>query len=127
MKPIIYTSRDGLTIHGYLTLPKGKSAKGLPVVVNPHGGPWYRDSWRFNPEVQFLASRGYAVFQMNFRGSTGYGREFWEASFKQWGGTMQDDITDGVHGLRSRGLRIPSGSPSTAAAMAVTPPSPASP
>ena len=107
MKPITYTSRDGLTIHGYLTLPKGKAAKGLPVVVNPHGGPWYRDSWQFNSEVQFLASRGYAVFQMNFRGSTGYGRKFWEASFKQWGGTMQDDITDGVRWLEKQGIADP--------------------
>jgi dipeptidyl aminopeptidase/acylaminoacyl peptidase len=107
MKPVTYTSRDGLTIHGYLTLPKGKAAKGLPVVVNPHGGPWYRDSWRFNPEVQFLASRGYAVFQMNFRGSTGYGRQFWEASFKQWGGTMQNDITDGVRWLVKEGIADP--------------------
>jgi dipeptidyl aminopeptidase/acylaminoacyl peptidase len=107
MKPVTYTSRDGLTIHGYLTLPKGKAAKNLPVVVNPHGGPWYRDSWRFNSEVQFLASRGYAVFQMNFRGSTGYGRKFWEASFKQWGGTMQDDITDGVRWLEKQGIADP--------------------
>src|SRR6185436_184178 len=96
MKPIQYKSRDGLTIHGYLTLPKGVQAKNLPVVVNVHGGPWARDGWGFNPEVQFLANRGYAVFQPNFRGSTGYGRKFWEASFKQWGRTMQDDITDGV-------------------------------
>lgn len=107
MKPVTYTSRDGLTIHGYLTLPKGKAAKGLPVVVNPHGGPWYRDSWGFNPEVQFLASRGYAVFQMNFRGSTGYGRKFWESSFKQWGGTMQDDISDGVAWLVKQGIADP--------------------
>ena len=96
MKPIEYQSRDGLTIHGYLTLPLGREAKNLPVVVNPHGGPWARDTWGFNPEVQFLANRGYAVLQMNFRGSTGYGRKFWEASFKQWGQTMQNDITDGV-------------------------------
>ncbi|MBI4911917.1 MAG: S9 family peptidase [Acidobacteria bacterium] len=107
MKPVSYTSRDGLTIHGYLTLPKGKEAKNLPVVINPHGGPWARDVWRFNPEVQFLASRGYAVFQMNFRGSTGYGRKFWEASFKQWGGTMQDDVTDGVKWLVSKGIADP--------------------
>jgi dipeptidyl aminopeptidase/acylaminoacyl peptidase len=107
MKPVTYTSRDGLTIHGYLTLPKGKAAKNLPVVVNPHGGPWYRDAWGFNPEVQFLASRGYAVFQMNFRGSTGYGRKFWEASFKQWGGTMQDDISDGVAWLVKQGIADP--------------------
>lgn len=107
MNPIEYVSRDGLTIHGYLTLPKGytmETAKQLPVVVNPHGGPWARDQWGFNPEVQFLANRGYAVFQMNFRGSTGYGRKFWEASFKQWGKTMQDDITDGVNWLVEQGI-----------------------
>ena len=104
MKPIAYTSRDGLNIHGSLTLPKGIEPKNLPVVVNPHGGPWARDSWGFNPEVQFLANRGYAVLQMNFRGSTGYGRKFWESSFKQWGRTMQDDITDGAKWLIKEGI-----------------------
>ena len=103
MTPITYPSRDGLTIHGYLTLPKGREAKGLPLVVNPHGGPWARDEWGYNPEVQLLANRGYAVLQMNFRGSTGYGREFWTKSFKQWGKTMQDDITDGVEFLVKSG------------------------
>jgi len=107
MKPISYTSRDGLTIHGYLTLPRGIKAEKLPVVVNPHGGPWARDYWGFNPEVQFLANNGYAVLQMNFRGSTGYGREFWEASFKQWGRTMQDDISDGVKWLIDQGIADP--------------------
>lgn len=106
-KPITYKSRDGLTIHGYLTLPKGVEPKNLPVVVNPHGGPWARDVWGFNPEVQFLANRGYAVLQMNFRGSTGYGRKFWEASFKQWGKTMQDDISDGVKWLIDQGIADP--------------------
>ena len=104
MQPIQYQSRDGWTIHGYLTLPKGVEAKNLPVVVNPHGGPWARDGWGFNPEVQFLANRGYAVLQMNFRGSTGFGRAFWEASFKQWGLSMQDDITDGVNWLVEQGI-----------------------
>jgi dipeptidyl aminopeptidase/acylaminoacyl peptidase len=104
MQPVTYTSRDGMTIHGYLTLPKGIIPKNLPVVINPHGGPWARDGWGFNPEVQFLANRGYAVLQMNFRGSTGYGRKFWEASFKQWGLTMQDDITDGVKWLIKEGI-----------------------
>jgi len=106
-KPITYKTRDGLTINGYLTLPKGVDPKNLPVVINPHGGPWYRDSWGFNPEVQFLANRGYAVLQMNFRGSTGYGREFWEKSFKQWGKTMQDDISDGVKWLIDEGIADP--------------------
>lgn len=107
MTPVQYTSRDGLTIHGYLTLPKGVEAKNLPVVINPHGGPWARDNWGFNPEVQFLANRGYAVLQMNFRGSVGYGRAFFEASFKQWGKTMQDDITDGVNWLIKEGIADP--------------------
>ena len=74
MRSITYTSRDGLTIHGYLTLPVGVEPKNLPVVVHPHGGPWARDAWGFSPEVQFLANRGYAVLEMNFRGSTGYGK-----------------------------------------------------
>jgi dipeptidyl aminopeptidase/acylaminoacyl peptidase len=107
MKPIEYQSRDGLTIHGYLTLPKGREPKNLPLVVNPHGGPWARDDWGFDPEVQFLANRGYAVLQMNFRGSTGYGRKFFEAGFKQWGGTMQDDVTDGVNWVIKQGIADP--------------------
>lgn len=110
MIPVTYTSRDGLTIEGYLTLPVGytmKNARNLPVVVNPHGGPWARDTWGYNPEAQFLANRGYAVFQMNFRGSTGFGRDFWELSFKEWGKTMQDDITDGVNWLIGEGIADP--------------------
>ena len=103
-QPIQYTSRDGLTINGYLSLPKIKMRKKLPVVVHPHGGPWHRDTWGYNSDVQFLASRGYAVFQMNFRGSTGYGKNFWMAGFKQWGQKMQDDITDGVQYLIDTGL-----------------------
>jgi len=107
MKPVHYKSRDGLIINGYLTLPNGTNEKNLPVVVNPHGGPWHRDSWGYNSEVQFLANRGFAVFQMNFRGSTGYGREFWEKSFKQWGKSMQDDISDGVNWLIDEGIANP--------------------
>jgi len=107
MKAVEYKSRDGLTIHGYLTLPKGVEAKNLPVVINPHGGPWARDIWGFNNEVQFLANRGYAVLQMNFRGSTGYGKEFWLKGNKQWGKTMQDDISDGVAYLIKEGIADP--------------------
>jgi dipeptidyl aminopeptidase/acylaminoacyl peptidase len=106
-RPIQYVSRDGLVIHGYLTLPVGRPAAGLPCIVNPHGGPWMRDGWGFNPEVQFLANRGYCVLQMNYRGSTGYGRKFWEASFGQWGLRMQDDITDGVEWLITQGIADP--------------------
>ncbi len=106
-KPITYTSRDGLTIHGYLTLPKGVRAKNLPVVIHPHGGPWVRDEWGFNPSNQILADRGYAVLQMNYRGSTGYGKRFWEASFKEWGRKMQNDITDGVKWLIEKGIADP--------------------
>ncbi|MGM9687720.1 MAG: prolyl oligopeptidase family serine peptidase [Alloprevotella sp.] len=110
MLPVNYTTRDGLPIEAYLTLPDGLSldeARNLPVVVNPHGGPWARDTWGFSSEVQFLANRGYAVFQMNYRGSTGYGRRFLEASYKQWGLRMQDDITDGVKWLIGQGIADP--------------------
>jgi dipeptidyl aminopeptidase/acylaminoacyl peptidase len=103
-KPVSYRSRDGLTINGYLTLPVGREPKDLACVVHPHGGPWARDVWGYNPEVQFLANRGYCVLQLNFRGSTGYGRQFWEASFGQWGLKMQDDITDGVQWLIQQGV-----------------------
>lgn len=107
MTPVKYTSRDGLVIHGYLTLPPGSGAKNLPVVINPHGGPWARDSWGYNSEAQFLANRGLAVLQMNFRGSTGYGRAFWEAGFKEWGRAMQNDITDGAEWLIQQGIADP--------------------
>ncbi len=107
MKPINYKSRDGLKINGYLSLPLGGNHKDLSVVVNPHGGPWARDGWGYNPEIQFLVNRGYAVLQMNFRGSIGYGRKFWESSFKEWGRTMQDDITDGVNWLIGEGIADP--------------------
>lgn len=107
MHPVSYKSRDGLTIHGYLTLPKNKKAENLPMVVIPHGGPWARDVWGFNPEVQLLANRGYAVLQMNFRSSTGYGKEFVDAGNKQWGLKIQDDITDGVQWAIDQGIADP--------------------
>ncbi len=107
MHPISYKSRDGLTINGYLTLPKNQEAKDLPLIVNPHGGPWARDMWGFNPEVQLLANRGYAVLQVNFRSSTGYGKEFLQAGNKQWGLKIQDDITDGVQWAIDQGIADP--------------------
>jgi len=103
MKPITYHARDGRRIHGYLTMPPKASGKKPPVIVYPHSGPSDRDRWGFNPEVQFFASRGYAVFQVNYRGSTGYGKEFWSAGSKEWGGKIQDDITDGVRWLIHEG------------------------
>ena len=107
MHPISYKSRDGLIINGYLTLPKNKEAKNLPLIVNPHGGPWARDMWGFNPEVQLLANRGHAVLQVNFRSSTGYGKEFLQAGNKQWGLKIQDDITDGVQWAIDQGIADP--------------------
>lgn len=107
MDPIEYKSSDGLEIPAYLSLPKGVTAKGLPLVVFPHGGPWARDGWGFNPFAQWLTNRGYAVLSMNFRGSTGYGKKFINAGNKQWGMLMQDDITWGVKYLVAKGMVDP--------------------
>jgi dipeptidyl aminopeptidase/acylaminoacyl peptidase len=104
MKPVSYPARDGLTIHGYLTLPPGVPAKNLPAVIYPHGGPWARDNWGFEPTAQWLANRGYAVLQPNFRGSTGYGKKFLNAANREWGGKMQDDVTDGTKWLIDQGI-----------------------
>ena len=103
MTAISYKSSDGLTIPAFLTLPKGVPAKNLPLIVNPHGGPWGRDSWGYDSYAQFLANRGYAVLQPNFRASTGYGKKFLNAGNKQWGDLMQDDITWGVKHLVANG------------------------
>lgn len=134
MHPFTYTTRDGLEIEAYLSIPHTEQgdnapqaddaqtevdiehyeltrdlipATPLPLVVNPHGGPWARNYWGYSAETQFLCNRGYAVLQMNFRGSTGRGRQFLEASYKQWGRTMQDDITDGVQHLINIGVADP--------------------
>ncbi|MBR1712538.1 MAG: S9 family peptidase [Alloprevotella sp.] len=106
MEPFTYATRDGLEIEAYLSKPAGHEGT-VPLVVLPHGGPWARDRWGYDAEVQFLCNRGYAVLQMNFRGSTGYGRSFLEASYKEWGRKMQDDITDGVQHLISTGVADP--------------------
>jgi dipeptidyl aminopeptidase/acylaminoacyl peptidase len=103
MKPMSYAARDGLTIHGYLTVPPGSDGKNMPLVVMPHGGPVARDELHFDWWAQFLANRGYAVFQPNFRGSSGYGQDFVRAGHGQWGLKMQDDITDGVRKLIADG------------------------
>jgi len=107
MKPISYASRDGLTINGYLTLPKNKKPNNLPVVVLPHNGPGGRNTWGYNADVQFLANRGYAVLQVNYRGSSGYGKSFYAAGFKQWGNKIQEDINDGVKWLIQQKIANP--------------------
>lgn len=107
MQPIAFTARDGRRIPGYLTLPPTGPKTNLPLILHPHGGPWARDSYRFNPEVQFLASRGFAVLQVNYRGSVGFGREFMMASQKQFGEAMQDDLIDGVKWAISEGIADP--------------------
>jgi len=107
MKPIRFEARDGLVIHGYLTLPVGVEPRNLPTIVLPHGGPWSRDVWGWNAEVQFLASRGFAVFQLNFRGSTGYGVHHRELGYGEFGLKMQDDITDGTRWLIDQGIADP--------------------
>jgi dipeptidyl aminopeptidase/acylaminoacyl peptidase len=106
-KPISYPSADGLVIPAYLTLPVGVAPKNLPLVAFPHGGPWGRDFWGYNPIAQFLANRGYAVLQPNFRASTGYGKKFLNAGNNEWGQKMQDDITYGVRYLVSQGIVDP--------------------
>lgn len=109
MEPIALKARDGLALHGYLTRPPGKDeAKNLPLVVFVHGGPYYiRDDWAFDPYVQMLASRGYAVLQVNYRGSGDYGHDFVSAGFREWGGKMQDDVTDATHWAITQGIADP--------------------
>ena len=109
MEPISLKARDGLALHGYVTRPRGKeTAKNLPTVVLVHGGPYFvRDSWRFDPQVQMLAARGYAVVQVNFRGSAGYGSDFERAGYREWGGKMQDDVTDATRWAVAQGISDP--------------------
>ena len=108
MEPITYAARDGLVIHGYLTRPANSEGKKVPLILNPHGGPYGpRDHWGFNPEVQYLASLGFAVLQVNYRGSGGYGTRFLHAGFHEWGGKMQDDLTDAVHWAIDQGIADP--------------------
>lgn len=105
MQPITVTARDGRKLHGYLTVPAHTSGRDLPLILHPHGGPHGpRDEWGFNPDVQFLASRGYAVLQINFRGSGGYGDEFEGTGYRNWGTTMIDDMTDAVNWVVGQGI-----------------------
>ena len=107
MQPISYEARDGLTIHGYLTTPVGLEPKNLPTVLLVHGGPWARDNWGYSPIVQWLANRGYAVLQVDFRGSTGYGKAFLNAGNRQWAAAMHDDLIDAVQWLVEQGIADP--------------------
>jgi len=107
MEPFAFTARDGLEVHGYLTFPPGQGRRGLPAVLNVHGGPWARDVWGFDPETQWLANRGYLSIQVNFRGSTGYGKAFLNAANREWGGKMHDDLVDAVHHVVEQGHADP--------------------
>jgi len=107
MHPISFTARDGMTIHGYLTLPVGVPPRNLPMVLLVHGGPWARDVWGFNPIVQWLANRGYAVLQVNFRGSTGYGKAYLNAGDREWAGKMHTDLIDGKNWAVQHGYADP--------------------
>ncbi|MER5689373.1 S9 family peptidase [Streptomyces sp. NPDC002205] len=107
IEPFSFTARDGLTIHGYLTFPTDRARRDLPTVVKVHGGPWTRDSWRLDSEAQWLADRGYLCVQVNFRGSTGYGKEFTNAGDREWGGRMHDDLIDGLAWVIERGYADP--------------------
>jgi acetyl esterase/lipase len=108
VRAIALKARDGLALHGFLTIPQGSSGKNLPMVVLPHGGPYFeRDAWGFEIEPQLLAAAGYAVLQVNFRGSSGYGRAFTQAGARQWGGKMQDDVTDATRWAIEQGIADP--------------------
>jgi dipeptidyl aminopeptidase/acylaminoacyl peptidase len=106
-QPIAFTSRDRVPLHGYLTLPKGVLPQHLPMVLWVHGGPWWRDTWGYDENVQFFANRGYAVLQINFRGSTGYGRHFQKLAIGEFAGKMQDDLLDGVRWAIDKGIADP--------------------
>jgi dipeptidyl aminopeptidase/acylaminoacyl peptidase len=103
VKTVRYRTRDGLDLHAYLTLPRGREPKGLPLIMMPHGGPFDRDHWEYDPIVQFLANRGYAVLQPQFRGSTGFGKDFVAKGYGEWGHKMQDDLDDGIDWLARSG------------------------
>ena len=107
MKPVTIPARDGVELHGYLTVPEGIEAKDLPLVLNVHGGPWARDSWGYDPEAQWLANRGYAVLQVNYRGSTGFGKAFVNAGNREWGARMHDDLLDAVDWAKEKGTADP--------------------
>jgi dipeptidyl aminopeptidase/acylaminoacyl peptidase len=107
MEPFSFRSRDGLTVRGYLTFPAGSSKMNLPMVLNVHGGPWVRDTWGYDPEAQWLANRGYICMQVNYRGSSGYGKAYLNAGNREWGGKMHDDLVDAVQWAVQKGYADP--------------------
>ena len=108
MRPVTLKARDGVTLHGYLTLPTDGNGKNLPLILNPHGGPHgIRDAWGWDPEAQFFATHGYAVLQVNYRGSGGYGMKFQDMGYRRWGTTMQSDLADAVHWAIGQGIADP--------------------
>ncbi len=107
MRPVAIKARDGLILNSYLTLPPGQAESGLPLVLNVHGGPWARDFWGYDPEAQWLANRGYACLQVNYRGSTGFGKTFLHAADREWAGAMHDDLIDSVNWAVESGIADP--------------------
>jgi dipeptidyl aminopeptidase/acylaminoacyl peptidase len=107
MRPISYRTRDGFTVHGYLSTPRGVEPRNLPTVLVVHGGPWARDFWGYDPEAQLLANRGYAVLQLNYRGSTGFGKQFFNAAVREFGRAMHADLIDGVEWAVAQGITDP--------------------
>jgi dipeptidyl aminopeptidase/acylaminoacyl peptidase len=108
MQPVTITARDGVVLHGYLTVPAGSDGKNLPLIMNPHGGPHgIRDYWQFNPEAQFFSNHGYAFLQVNYRGSGGYGARFQDMGYRHWASTMQDDLADSVQWAVKQGIADP--------------------
>ena len=107
MRPVTIAARDGLPLHSYLTLPLDADPHGLPAVLMVHGGPWARDAWGYDPQAQFLANRGYAVLQVNYRGSTGFGKAFTHAAEHEFAGRMHDDLVDGVGWIVGEGIADP--------------------
>jgi dipeptidyl aminopeptidase/acylaminoacyl peptidase len=107
MRPVRFTARDGMGLRAYLSLPPRAEPRGLPLVLLVHGGPWTRDHWGYHPEAQWLANRGYAVLQVNYRGSTGFGKRYLHAGDREWGAKMQDDLTDAARWAVAQGYADP--------------------
>jgi dipeptidyl aminopeptidase/acylaminoacyl peptidase len=122
MEPFCFKARDGLEVNGYLSFPPGEVREGLPAVLRAHGGPWCRDIWGFDPIVQWLANRAYLCVEVEFRGSTGYGKSFLNAGGREWGGKMLDDLVDAIDWVVGRGYANRPGSVFSGTLSAAMPP-----